>query len=70
MNLSVQDLLAFLKPLEAVLKPELSSLEAQGNDSLKSIIDAKVASPDLHEALVLLDGALDAFAKIEIAKLP
>ncbi len=70
MHLSVQQILAWLQPFEALIKPELLQLEAQGNDSLKSIIDAKVASPDLHDALVLLDAALDAFAKLEINKLP
>lgn len=68
--MSIQDLLKFLGPLEALLKPELLQLEAQGFDSVHKVVDAKVASPDLHAALELLVAAFDAFAKLEINKLP
>lgn len=68
--MSLQDVLKFLAPFEALIKPELLSLEAQGYDSVHKIVDAKVASPDLHAALELLVAALDAFAKLEINKLP
>lgn len=68
--MSIQDVLKFLAPFEALIKPELLSLEAQGFDSLRKLIDAKVASPDLHDALVLFEQALEAFAKLEINKLP
>lgn len=67
MNLS--EVLAFLAPFEALLKPELLNLEAAGQAELKALIASKVSSPDLQALLQALDGALDGFAQLEINKL-
>lgn len=66
MNLA--DILKFLVPFEALLKPGLLQLEGGGNDELKKLIEG-VQSPDLKEFLQALDAALDSFAKNEIGKL-
>lgn len=67
MNLA--SILAFLAPFEVLLKPELLALEAKGQAELKALIASKVSSPDLQALFVALDGALDAFAQLEIGKL-
>lgn len=67
MNLTT--ILAYLAPFEALLKPELLSLEDQGQQELKKLIASNISSPDLQALLMALDGALDAFAKLEINKL-
>lgn len=67
MNLS--QILAFLAPLESLLKPELLKLEAQGKVELDSLI-ASVSSPDLKLLLQALSSAIDSVAQAEIAKLP
>lgn len=68
--MNLQSILAFLAPFSPLLKPELLQLEAQGQAQLKALIASKVSSPDLQALLVALDGALDAFAQLEIGKLP
>jgi hypothetical protein len=67
--MNLKAILAFLAPFEALLKPELLSLEASGQAELKALISSKVSSPDLQALLVALDGALDSFSKLEISKL-
>lgn len=67
MNLS--QILAFLAPLESLLKPELLKLEAQGKVEFDSLI-ASVSSPDLKLLLQALSSAIDSVAQAEIAKLP
>lgn len=67
MNLA--QILAFLAPFEPLLKSELLSLEVSGSAELQKII-ANVSSPDLKELLQALAGGVDAFAKLELGKLP
>jgi hypothetical protein len=69
MKLTMAQVIAFLQPFEAMLKPELLSLETEGKAELDAIIQ-KVSSPDLKALLSALDGALDQFAQVEINKLP
>ncbi len=66
--MTLAQILAFLAPLEALLKPELLKLEEGGKAELDALI-ANVSSPDLKALLLALSGALDAFAKLEIEKL-
>lgn len=65
---SMDDVMKFLAPFAAILKPELLSLEAQGKAELDKIIEG-VSSPDLKLLLQSLAGALDGFAKVEIDKI-
>lgn len=67
--MTLAQLLALLQPFEALLKPELLKLEAQGLAELQTVI-AGVSSPDLKLLLQCLSDALDKFAQAEIAKLP
>ena len=67
MNLS--DIIAFLAPFQALLKPELLQIEAAAALELKQLIQSNVSSPDLQALLVAINAALDEFAKIEIGKL-
>lgn len=67
--MTLEQVLDFLKPFSAVLKPELMSLEAQGLAELNSIV-AGVSSPDLKLLLQCLAEAIDKFAQAEISKLP
>lgn len=66
--MSFEQIIAFLAPFEALLKPELLALEATGMAELRTMIEG-ASSPDLKLALTLLANAADAFAKAEIAKL-
>lgn len=67
--MTIAQIMAFLAPFEALLKPELMNLEAQAMVELQSLIDSQVQNADLKLLLVALKGALDEFAKAEIAKI-
>lgn len=67
--MSIAQLKAWLAMLAPSVVPELLQLEASGYKSLSDIVDAKVSSPDLHDALSCIDAGLDKFAQIEINKL-
>lgn len=67
--MTLSDVLKYLEPFEALLKPELLSLEQQGADELKKLADG-VSSPDLKLLLEALVVAVDTVVKAEIAKLP
>lgn len=66
--MTLAQILALLSPLASLLKPGLLTLEAEGKAELDGII-ASVSSPDLKALLMALDGAMDAFAQLEINKL-
>jgi len=66
--MTVAEVLAYLAPLAPVLEPEILSLEGAGIAELQTVI-AGVASPDLKLLLQALAGAVDSFAKAEVAKL-
>jgi hypothetical protein len=66
--MTLAQILAFFAPFEALLKPELLNVEAQGITELNSII-ANVSSPDLKELLQALSSAIDSFAKLEVNKI-
>lgn len=68
-KMTLAQVLAFLQPFEALLKPELLNLETQGQAELKTLI-GNISSPDLKLLLTVLDGAVDTFAQAEINKLP
>lgn len=66
--MDLSKIIAFLQPFLPLLKAELMQIESNGQAELKAVI-ANIQSPDLKALLVGLDGALDAFAQLEIGKL-
>lgn len=65
---SIEAFLPYLSTLAPLAQPELLQLEADSMAKLNALI-AQETSPDLKALLTGLAGAVDAFAKLEIAKL-
>ncbi len=62
-------IMSYLAGVAPVLEPILLNLDANTVQPELQKLIASVSSPDLKALLQALDGALDAFAKLEIQKL-
>lgn len=66
--MTLAQVLAFLVPLAPVIEPILMNFEQNtAQPEIKALIGT-VTSPDLKAFFMALDGAIDAFAQVEIQK--